>query len=59
MNSCLSLIYGGTVLCQKDITNGTTIDSYQPISCLSIMWKVFTGIMSDYLFDFLQEEKLA
>lgn len=52
------LTYGRTVLCQKDIGKGTAVDNDRPISCLPIMWKLFTGIMADYLYDFLEEEKL-
>ena len=50
--------FGLTVLCQKYITVGNAVDNYRPICCLPIVWKVFTGIMSDYLYDFLEEEKL-
>ena len=52
------LIYGRTVLCQKDTTKGTAADNYCLIHCLPIMWKFFTGIMSDYLYEFLKEELL-
>ena len=52
------LTFGRTVLCQKDVTKGNAVDNYRPISCLPIMWKLFTGIMSDYLYDFLEKEKL-
>ena len=36
----------------------TAVDNYRPISYLPIMWKLFTGIMSDYLYDFLEEKTL-
>ena len=52
------LTYGRTVLWQKDITKGTTVENYRAISCLPIMWELFTASMSDYLYDFLEEEKL-
>ena len=52
------LTYGRTVLCQKDITKGTSVDNYRPIFCLPIIWKLFTGIVSDHLYDVLEEEKL-
>ena len=45
-------------LCQKDIAKGNAVDNYRPISCLPIMWKLFTGIISDYLYDSLEEEKI-
>ena len=52
------LTFGRTVLCQKDVTKGNAIDNYRTISCLPIMWKLFTGIMSDHLYDCLEKEKL-
>ena len=52
------LTFGRTVLCQKDVTKGNSVGNYRPMSCLPIMWKLFTGIMSDYLYNFLEKEKL-
>ena len=46
------------MLCQKDITKGNAVNNYRPISCLPMMWKLFTCIMSDYLYDFLEKENL-
>ena len=37
---------------------GTAVNNYRPTSCLPIIWKLFTGIMSDYIYDFLEEKKL-
>ena len=52
------LTYGQTVLCQKDCTKGNAVDKYHPISCLTLIWKLLTGIMPEYLCSFLEEEKI-
>ena len=52
------LTYGRTVLCQKDRTKGNKVDSYRPISCLLLLWKFLTGIISQYLYRFLEEKIL-
>ena len=52
------LTHGGTALCQKDRTKGNTIDNYWPISCLPLLWKLLTGIISKHLYRFLEEEKI-
>ena len=52
------LTHGRTALCQKDRTKGNTIDNYWPISCLPLLWKLLTGIISKHLYRFLEEEKI-
>ena len=34
------MMYGRTVLCQKDPTKGGAVDNYRPISCLQYLRKV-------------------
>ncbi|XP_063592543.1 uncharacterized protein LOC134769733 [Penaeus indicus] len=46
---------GKTVLCQKDPGKGNAVDNYRPISCLPLMWKLMTGIISNVLYDFLED----
>ena len=46
---------GKTVLCQKDPSKGNAVDNYRPISCLPLMWKLMTGIISNVLYDFLED----
>ena len=41
---------------QKGQTKGNTQDNYRPISCLLLMWRLLTGIISKYLYSFLEEE---
>ena len=45
---------GKTVLCQKDPVKGVAVDNYRPITCLPLMWKLLTGIISNLLYDFLE-----
>ena len=52
------MTYGRTVLCQKDPTKGTLVDKYQPITCLPLMWKLFTGIIADDIYHHLSTERL-
>ena len=52
------LTYGRTVLCQKDKSKGNAVDNYRPVSCLPMIWKLLTSIISDQLHDFLEKEKV-
>ena len=52
------LTNGRTVLCHKDRTKGNTVNNYRPISCLPLIWKLLTGIISEHLYRFLEEEKI-
>jgi len=44
---------GRTVLIMKDSENGAVAGNCRPITCLPVMWKVLTGIISDKLYEFL------
>ena len=52
------MTYGRTVLCQKDTKKGNAVDNYRPITCLPLMWKVTTGIISEEMYNHLEREKL-
>ena len=52
------LTTGRTVLCQKDPQRGSAVDNFRPISCLPLMWKLITGINSDCIYAFLEENKI-
>ena len=49
---------GKNVLCQKDPRKGNAVDNYRPISCLPMMWKLMTGIISDSVYKFLDENEV-
>ena len=36
----------------------TEVGNYRPIACLNLIWKFLTGIISDKLYDHLEENKL-
>ena len=44
------LTCGRIFLCEKDRTKGNARDNHRPISCLPLMWKFLTGIISKYLY---------
>ena len=45
---------GQTVLCLKDPSKGSAVDNYRPITCLPLMWKLMTGILSNVLYESLE-----
>ena len=46
---------GRTALVQKDKSKGNGASNYRPITCLPIMWKLLTGIISERLYNYLEE----
>ena len=46
---------GKTVLCQKDSGKENAVENYRPTSCLPLTWKLMTGIISNVLYDFLED----
>ena len=51
------MITGRTTLVQKDKSKGNAASNYRPITCLPMMWKLLTGIISDQLTNYLEETK--
>ena len=49
---------GRTVLCQKDPVKGNSVENFRPITCLPFMWKLLTGIISEDMHCFMENEKL-
>ena len=49
------LTKGRTVLCQKDPQRA---NNFRPISCLPLMWILMTGIISDCIYTFLEENEM-
>ena len=52
------MTHGHTVLCQKDPTKGNAAGNYRPITCLPLMWKLFTGMIAEETYDYLEKMKL-
>jgi hypothetical protein len=49
---------GRTVLIQKDKNKGNAPSNYRPITCLSIVWKTLTGIISAKIYDHLVKNNM-
>ena len=47
-----------TELCQKDAAKGTSVDSFRPITCLPFMWKLFTGMVAEDMYLFMENNHL-
>lgn len=45
---------GRTVLIPKDPTEGNIPSNFRPITCLPLMWKLLTSMISDILYEHLQ-----
>ena len=65
MNSALRLgsvpkwmTSGRTILIPKDPQKGSVPSNFRPITCLPIMWKLLTGIISEHVFCFLNRNEL-
>ena len=46
--------FGGTILCLKDHSKGNAVDNFRPISCLSLMWKLMTGVIAEVMYKHLE-----
>ena len=47
-----------TSLLQKDKNKGNVANNYRTITCLSLMWKLLTGVIADQTYAHLDQEKL-
>ena len=51
------LTRGISSLLQKDKSKGNVGSNYRPITCLSLMWKLLTGVIADQIHAHLDQEK--
>ena len=49
---------GRTVLIKKDKEKKGDVKNFRPITCLPLMWKLFTGVLSEELYKHLDEKEL-
>ena len=49
---------GQTVLLLKDQSKRNEVSSYRPITCLSLMWNVLTGIVTDEIYNHQEENDI-
>ncbi|XP_069989433.1 uncharacterized protein [Penaeus vannamei] len=63
LNECLEtptwMTTGRTVLIQKDKSNGRIPGNYRPITCLPIVWKLLTFILSVEIYRHLEDNDLS
>ena len=52
------MIYGYTILCQKDGAKGNAFDNYRPMTCLPLMRKLMTGVIAEEMYTFFERERL-
>ena len=45
------------VPCQKDQRKGNTADNYRSITCLTLIWKLLTGVIAEEMQNYLEREK--
>ena len=49
------LIKEQTALIKKDKAKGNIASNYRPITCLTLVWKLLTGILTDEIYDYLEK----
>ena len=52
------MTFGRTELCQKDLAKGNAAGNYRPISCLTFMWKLMTGILTEKMYSHSERENV-
>ena len=52
------MMKGRTCLILKHEKKENETPNFRPITCLSIMWKVFTGILAGQVYGHMEREKL-
>ena len=52
------MVKGRTVLIQKDKAKGPIASNFRPITCLPLMWKLLTGILSEKIYKHLDSNGL-
>ena len=52
------MMYGRTVLYQKDPLKGNSLENFRLITCLPVMRKLLTGIVSEDMYRFMENENL-
>ena len=52
------MTYARTVLCQKDTVKGNSVENFRPITCLPLMWKLLTAIISEDMHYFMENENV-
>ena len=48
----------GGLLILKDVTKGNLPSNYRPLTCLPVIWKLFTGMISEEIYGFIDGRNL-
>ena len=52
------MVYGRTVLCQKDLVKRNSVEYFRPITCVTLMWELLTVMISEDMCCFMENENL-
>ena len=52
------MTYVRTELCQKDPLKGNSVENFRPITCLLLMWKLLTCIISEDMCCYMENKNL-
>ena len=52
------LTRGRTALLHKDKSKGNIASNYRPMTCLPLMWKLWSGVIVDQIYGHLDQQKL-
>ena len=52
------MVTGKTLLCIKKIQKGNLVSNFRPITFLSLIWKLLTGILTEELYEHLEKTNL-
>ena len=52
------MTFGKTARCQKDSSKVSAVGKNEPISCLLLMWKLITGMLSEKRYSHLERENV-
>ena len=52
------MVTGKTLLCVNEIEKGNLMSNCRPITCLPLIWKLLTGILTEELYEHLEKTNL-
>ena len=52
------MVESHSVFIQKDPTTGNAVGNYRPIACLNLLWKLLTVIITNKLYEHLENQDL-
>ena len=52
------MTYRRTVLCKKNPVRKNSVENFRPITCLLLVWELLTGVISEEMCCFMENENL-